>query len=39
MKKKNFLIQLIVNFFMGLIGAKEVDENGFEIGGFTDPDI
>ena len=38
MKKKNFLMQLIVNFFMGLIGAREVDENGFEIGGCTDSD-
>lgn len=28
-KKRNFLVQLFVNLFMGLIGAREVDENGF----------
>ena len=27
-KKPNFFVQLLINLFMGLIGAKEVDDNG-----------
>ena len=38
MKKRNFLIRLIVNLVMGLIGAREVDENGFVIGECADCD-
>ena len=30
-KKPNFFVQLLINLFMGLLGAKEVDDNGFVI--------
>jgi hypothetical protein len=30
-KKPNFFVQLLINMFMGLIGAREVDDNGFDI--------
>lgn len=30
-KKPNFFVQLLINLFMGLIGAREVDDNGFDI--------
>ena len=31
-KKRNFFVQLLINLLMGLIGAKETDDNGFVIG-------
>ena len=30
-KKPNFFVQLLINLFMGLIGAREVEDNGFVI--------
>lgn len=30
-KKPNFFVQLLINLFMGQLGAKEVDDNGFDI--------
>ena len=31
-RKNNFFVNLFINIFMGLIGAKEVDDNGNVIG-------